>query len=281
MKHAIHLKEAELRNMIAETLKKALKETRLDKEDNYPRLGCEKSRPGDIPPGDDDIHYMGDINPDVWNELSRGDYGNESLNESIKNSIKQTIEEQINYEKGVRFINEGMEMPREIERVWVYKDNEDTFLVKGEDGYYYDVYPTYGDSYQVNTDSDDYVDEIARKVEQSFINHNISAIAWNYDGQLAIEIRDGNYKGEFNKPLEAWLGRNGFKLEHYDDMYNAYFYDYEGKTTEINPEKLQQKLSQYEDITDEIMPFLSGNSIRDGRNMHILYQRAKKGIIDL
>lgn len=67
--------------MIAESVRRVLSETRLDKEDNYPRLPCEKSRPGDIPPSDDDIHYIGDINPDVWNELSRGDYGDDSLNE--------------------------------------------------------------------------------------------------------------------------------------------------------------------------------------------------------
>lgn len=85
------------------------------------------------------------------------------LHNLIESSIKQTIQEQINYEKGVQFINEGMVMPNDIERVWVLKGNDDTFLVKGADGYYYDVYPTYGDSYQVNSDSDDYIDKIAKK----------------------------------------------------------------------------------------------------------------------
>jgi hypothetical protein len=199
----------------------------------------------------------------------------------IESSVKGIINEQINYSKGLQFINEGMIMPHNIERVWVFKDDDETFLVKGDDDCYYDVYPTYGDSYKVNSDSDDYIDGIAKKVEQSFRNHNIPAFVWNYQGQLAIEIRDGNYNGEFNKPLEAWLGRNGFKLEHFDDMYNTYFYDYEGNSNEINPQKLQQKLSQYKEITNEIMPFLSGNSIRDGRNMHNLYKQAKQGIIDL
>lgn len=81
MKRTIRLTESELRNMISETMKKILKETRFDKNDNYPRLGSEKSRPDDIPPGDEDIYYPGDINPDVWNALQRGDYGEEKINE--------------------------------------------------------------------------------------------------------------------------------------------------------------------------------------------------------
>ena len=74
MKRTIRLSESELRQMIANSVRRVLRETRLDKNDNYPRLGCEKSRPGDIPSSDDDIHYYGDINPDVWAALQRGDY---------------------------------------------------------------------------------------------------------------------------------------------------------------------------------------------------------------
>ena len=77
MKKTIRLSESELRNMIFESVKRVLKETRFDKDDNYPRLGYEKSRPDDIPPGDEDIYYPGDINPDVWDALQRGDYGND------------------------------------------------------------------------------------------------------------------------------------------------------------------------------------------------------------
>lgn len=54
---------------------KPLKES--DYMDEYPRLNVEKSRPSDVPPGDRDIHYIGDINPDVWDALQRGDYGHE------------------------------------------------------------------------------------------------------------------------------------------------------------------------------------------------------------
>ena len=42
-----------------------------------------------------------------------------------------------------------------------------------------------------------------------------------------------------------------------------------------------KKLSQYVDITDKIMPFLSGDSITDGRSMDELYKQAKQGVIDL
>ena len=73
MKKIIRLTESDLHKVIKESVKKVLKEV----EDNYPRLSVEKSRPGDIPPGDEDIHYYGDINPDVWDALARGDYGHD------------------------------------------------------------------------------------------------------------------------------------------------------------------------------------------------------------
>lgn len=76
MKQTIRLTESELKNMISESVKRVLKE-HLDNDDDYPRLSVEKSRPGDIPPGDEDVYYPCDINPDVWNALQRGDFGEE------------------------------------------------------------------------------------------------------------------------------------------------------------------------------------------------------------
>lgn len=35
----------------------------------------ERSTPNDLPPGDDDIYYPGDVNPDVLDSLQRGDFG--------------------------------------------------------------------------------------------------------------------------------------------------------------------------------------------------------------
>ena len=75
MKRTIRLTESELRQMIVNSVRRILRETRLDKNDNYPRLDVEKSHIDDIPPGDEDVYYPGDINPDVWDALQRGDYG--------------------------------------------------------------------------------------------------------------------------------------------------------------------------------------------------------------
>lgn len=65
-------------------------------EDNYPRMNVEKSRPGDIPPGDEDIYYPGDINPDVWDALQRGDYGHDDYD--INDWAEDRIDLMSNYD---------------------------------------------------------------------------------------------------------------------------------------------------------------------------------------
>ena len=100
MKQTIRLSESELKNMIAESIGKLLKETRLDPEDNYPRLPCEKSRPGDdIPPGDEDIYYPGDVPPDA-----RPTY-EEPFFEMIKRCVRKEIYENIRREHMVNAIS--------------------------------------------------------------------------------------------------------------------------------------------------------------------------------
>jgi len=124
MKRTIRLTETELRNMISESVKKILKESRFDKNDNYPRLGSEKSRPDDIPPGDEDIYYPGDINPDVWNDLQRGDYGEEEdvLNENgysyngddyrneLVSQYQEKIDKETNYKENIRRFKEAFKV---------------------------------------------------------------------------------------------------------------------------------------------------------------------------
>ena len=67
------MSESYLHRIVKESIQRILKEIK----DEYPRLSVEKSRPSDVPPSDRDIHYIGDINPDVWDALKRGDYGHE------------------------------------------------------------------------------------------------------------------------------------------------------------------------------------------------------------
>lgn len=96
MKRTIRLRESELRQIIVESVRKVLNETRLDAEDNFPRLGCEKSRPGEIPPGDDDVKYIGDVNPDVLAALGRGDFGNNKtdiMEKYITNTVRKVLNE--------------------------------------------------------------------------------------------------------------------------------------------------------------------------------------------
>ena len=62
-KQLIKLTEEDLHNIVKESARKVVME-------------IERSRPGDIPPGDSSIHYPGDINPDIHDALARGDFGN-------------------------------------------------------------------------------------------------------------------------------------------------------------------------------------------------------------
>ena len=71
MKKIIRLTEGDLHRIVKESVKRILKEA----EDNYPRLSVEKSRPSDLPPGDEDIKYNGDIPQEVWDALRKGNYG--------------------------------------------------------------------------------------------------------------------------------------------------------------------------------------------------------------
>lgn len=71
MKKIIRLTESDLHRIVKESVQRILREI----NDDYPRLSVERSRPGDIPPGDEDIYYPGDVNPDVLAALERGDYG--------------------------------------------------------------------------------------------------------------------------------------------------------------------------------------------------------------
>lgn len=64
MKKIIRLTESDLHRIVKESVQRILKEV-------------ERSRPGDIPPGDEDIYYPGDVNPDVLAALERGDYGDD------------------------------------------------------------------------------------------------------------------------------------------------------------------------------------------------------------
>lgn len=123
MKRTVRLSENNLKGIISETVRQVLKESILDKEDNYPRLGCEKSRPCDVPPGDDDVHYPCDVNPDVWNELQG------TIDECVRkvvyeNTKKQRIK-QIVAEELTRKINETQEQATDNKRNAVMKALKD------------------------------------------------------------------------------------------------------------------------------------------------------------
>ena len=205
--------------------------------------------------------------------LTEGD-----LHRIVKSSVKMAIQEKVNYKKGLQFINEGMVMPYTIERVWVSKENDDCFVVKGGDGEYYDVYPNYHDSYKVDNQGDVVVQKIGKKVEQAFRNHNINAHCFNYDDYLIIEVDfNGGYNGEYDKPLKSWLEKNGFTFDRFDDMYNQYWYKYNNTNTEPTEEFMSRLSTKYEDITNIMRPYMRNGGIDFGRNLIRLYKQAVNG----
>ena len=190
----------------------------------------------------------------------------------IRESAKKILREEANYKKGLAFINESMVAPYGIERVWVLKGHDDAFFVKGDDGYYYDVYPTHHDSYKFETDSDLEIESILKKVNQAFNNHGIQVITHNSNGEIYIEPR-GQYNGEFDKPLRAWLERNGFTFKEYDDMYGAYLYTYNNYSNEVSPQRLKEKLADFKDITYVLKDDIIGSSAIDVfRNLADIYR---------
>lgn len=202
----------------------------------------------------------------------------QALHNIIKESVKKTIQEQINYERGIQFINEGMVMPYQIERVWVHKQYDDCFVVKGGDGEYYDVYPSHHDSYKVENQGDEQIQKIGRKVEQAFSNHGFRAMCHNYDGCLVIDVDyNSGYDGEYDEPLKAWLERNGFTFDHFDEMYKSYWYKFNEMNTEPTEEFMARLKSEYKDITGLIRPYIGRGGTEFGRNLESIYKQALTG----
>lgn len=75
-KKLIRLTESDLRNIVKKSVNRILSE-------------IERSRPGDIPSGDEDIYYPGDVNPDVWDALQRGDYGEDNSDLEALKTLKR------------------------------------------------------------------------------------------------------------------------------------------------------------------------------------------------
>lgn len=86
-KKLIRLTESDLHKIVKESVNRILSE-------------IERSRPGDIPPGDEDIYYHGDINPDVWDALQRGDYGEDNSDLEALKALKRHQRNELDGLKG-------------------------------------------------------------------------------------------------------------------------------------------------------------------------------------
>ena len=183
------------------------------------------------------------------------------INESkLRKIVSESIKKNFLLEEARHMIEESMIAPGSIERVWKWKDGG-AYLVKGTDGRYYDVYPSYNDSYMMDSDCDEMLKEICKKIETSFQRHNIGGSAhlynWDGEGEIIVEIRDWKseekFTDKFAQMLKVWMENKGFTLREYDDMYNAYHYIYNDYSYEISDERIQKKLADgYEDCTSTV-----------------------------
>lgn len=193
------------------------------------------------------------------------------INETtLRKMIYERVINEIEYRKGVQFINEGMEMPDTIQRVWVRNgSNNESFLVSGTNHRYYNVYPNHHDSYEVESDSDLQAKALGEKIERAYRNKGIYCRTNVWNGELIVEFNRGrdDFDNEYVEPLIAWCERHGLKFKEKDDMYCWLIFTVTFDSPDISQERLRELLNGYTEITRQISPYLSGNSIDDGRNL--------------
>ena len=177
----------------------------------------------------------------------------------LRNIIKSTINESILLNEANEILNESMIAPNAVRKIYKSADGESSYIVIGDDGRFYEVYPSYNDSYMVNSDCDEYLDKLCKKIEQAFINHKIPGRAflynWNGEGEIIIEPNDGRDRGftpELAEKLKVWMKNKGFTLRKYDEMYNEYHFVYNNYSDEISPERQKQLLDGYVDCTEKV-----------------------------
>lgn len=178
-----------------------------------------------------------------------------ALKKVISESVKKTIYE-INLQKGAQFINEGMEAPNKVKRVWAHKGDNERFIALGADGVYYEVFPNENDSYSVKNNSGKFIEEIGKKVEQAYRNKGIRVSTLNYfHTALIIEFRgyeDFEKGAKFEAPLQAWLENKGFKLTNRDENMLAIQYELVNGDNSYNMNEIDEMLEDFVDITGKI-----------------------------
>lgn len=113
MKRKIRLTENELKKMIGKTVRQILNEeerelTPYEEDKLYPRLPCEKSRPSDTPPGNEGIHFPGDVDPEVWDELSKRDIVFEDITDTIDECVRRTVIKNLQRQHFANMVSENI-----------------------------------------------------------------------------------------------------------------------------------------------------------------------------
>ena len=191
------------------------------------------------------------------------------INESaLRSIVKKTIKSMLNENKLLKeaneMLNESMIAPSSISKIYKSEDGgEASYIVIGDNGRFYEVYPSYNDSYLVDSDCDEYLNGLCKKITQAFRNHGIPGEAhvynWDGEGEVIVEpnnrynrnIPGGeNFTPELVEKLKVWMKNKGFTFKSYDDMYESYHFIYDNYTDDISPERQQQLLDGYTDCTD-------------------------------
>lgn len=145
--------------------------------------------------------------------------------------------------------------------------DKESFIVYGN-GRYYHVYPSYHDSFDVETDSEIAAKEKGKLIEKAFSNKGIPCTTGIYNDCLYVEILDRRkYNNEYDDALISWCAKNG--LRYKNEIYGTMFFEIMNHSDEISPARLSKLLNGYVEVTDRVRPHLTGDSINDGRSLGV------------
>lgn len=179
------------------------------------------------------------------------------LRNMITNIInEEKIKQQQNLFESV--LNESMVFPNEVKNIWW--DGDESFVVLGEDGRWYDVYPNYGDAYMKDCEADKLFQSYVDKITQAYMNNGIRPRVFTYNWGRNAEIIDETNEPRFFEKINTWLEKRGFTLEEApsEDNWGWAKWKFSGEygSDEQNPEKLAQ-VAKMQDVTNEVGDFFA------------------------
>ena len=183
------------------------------------------------------------------------------ISESVSKTINETnIKNKQNLFESI--LNESMVFPHRPKKIWW--DNDETFVVLGNDKRWYEVYPNYGDAYMVDCEADKLFDSYVKKIETAYLNNGVrrpQVFLYNWDEAPLIIDETGEEK--YFEKINSWLQKKGFILKEApsEDNWGAAKWEYSGEYgDDTQNAEMLTKISNMQDVTNEISHFFMGSN---------------------